>query len=42
MANNNNKKLAPEAMSALDKCKNEEPVIKDIGNGHLCACHLVD
>lgn len=26
----------------IDKCKNEEPIIKDIGNGHLCACHLVD
>ncbi|WP_297206499.1 ABC transporter ATP-binding protein [uncultured Brachyspira sp.] len=26
----------------IDKCKNEEPIIKDTGNGHLCACHLVN
>lgn len=26
----------------IDKCKDEEPLLKDIGNKHLCACHLVD
>ncbi|MEI0700802.1 ABC transporter ATP-binding protein [Brachyspira intermedia] len=26
----------------IDKCKNEEPILKDIGNGHLCACHLIN
>ncbi|MEI0698683.1 ABC transporter ATP-binding protein [Brachyspira intermedia] len=26
----------------MDKCKNEEPILKDIGNGHLCACHLIN
>ena len=26
----------------IDRCKNEEPIIKDIGNGHLCACHLIN
>ena len=26
----------------IDKCKNEEPMLKDIGNGHLCACHLIN
>lgn len=26
----------------IEKCKNEEPMIKDVGNGHLCACHLVN
>lgn len=25
----------------IDKCQNEEPILKDIGNEHLCACHLV-
>ena len=25
----------------IKKCKNEEPLLKDIGNEHLCACHLV-
>ena len=26
----------------IDRCKNEEPMIKDVGNGHLCACHLIN
>ncbi|AEM21937.1 oligopeptide/dipeptide ABC transporter, ATP-binding protein [Brachyspira intermedia PWS/A] len=26
----------------IDKCKNEEPILKDIGNSHLCACHLIN
>ena len=26
----------------IDKCKDEEPLLKDIGNKHLCACHLAD
>lgn len=26
----------------IDKCQNEEPILKDIGNGHLCACHLIN
>ncbi|MEI0525505.1 ABC transporter ATP-binding protein [Brachyspira murdochii] len=26
----------------IDKCKDEEPILKDTGNGHLCACHLVN
>ena len=26
----------------IEKCKTEEPKIKEIGSGHYCACHLVD
>ena len=26
----------------IDKCRNEEPLLKDIGNSHLCACHLIN
>ncbi len=26
----------------IDKCKDDEPILKDIGNGHLCACHLIN
>ncbi|WP_295155440.1 ABC transporter ATP-binding protein [uncultured Brachyspira sp.] len=26
----------------IDKCKNEEPLLKYIGNRHLCACHLIN
>ena len=26
----------------IDKCKDEEPLLKDIRNKHLCACHLID
>ena len=26
----------------IEKCKTEEPKIKEIGNGHYCACHLIN
>ena len=26
----------------IDICKKEEPLLKDTGNGHLCACHLIN
>lgn len=26
----------------IDKCKDEEPILKYTGNGHLCACHLIN
>lgn len=26
----------------IEKCKTEEPKIKEIGSGHFCACHLID
>ena len=26
----------------IDKCKYEEPILKDTGSGHLCACHLIN
>ncbi|MGN0401515.1 MAG: ABC transporter ATP-binding protein [Acetatifactor sp.] len=25
---------------AVDKCSREKPELKDVGNGHFCACHL--
>ena len=25
----------------IDKCTVEKPVLRDIGDGHMCACHLV-
>lgn len=25
----------------IDKCRYEEPILKDTGNNHLCACHLI-
>lgn len=25
----------------MDKCKKEEPVMKDVGNDHMVACHLI-
>ncbi|MGF7110126.1 ABC transporter ATP-binding protein [Treponema pedis] len=25
----------------VDKCMTEKPVLRDIGNGHMCACHLI-
>uniref|UniRef100_A0A7C5V177 Dipeptide ABC transporter ATP-binding protein n=1 Tax=Caldicellulosiruptor owensensis TaxID=55205 RepID=A0A7C5V177_9FIRM len=27
---------------AFDRCKEEEPVLKDVGSGHYVACHLMD
>ena len=26
---------------AEEKCRSQKPVLKDLGNGHYCACHLV-
>ena len=26
----------------IDRCKDEEPILKDTGNGHLCSCHLIN
>ncbi|MCL2059181.1 MAG: hypothetical protein FWH01_09040 [Oscillospiraceae bacterium] len=28
--------------SCMDRCKNEEPVLKEIGPGHMLACHLAN
>ena len=27
---------------ATERCSTEEPQLRDVGNGHLCACHLLD
>ena len=27
---------------ATERCSQEEPELRDVGNGHLCACHLMD
>ena len=27
---------------ATERCSAEEPELRDVGNGHLCACHLND
>ncbi len=27
---------------ATERCKNEEPILKDTGAGHMVACHLID
>jgi len=26
---------------AVDRCRTEEPPLRDIGAGHLAACHLI-
>lgn len=31
----------PRCPIAVERCKNEEPVLRDIGRGHMVACHLV-
>jgi oligopeptide/dipeptide ABC transporter ATP-binding protein len=25
---------------AIEKCSKEEPILRDVGGGHLVACHL--
>ena len=32
----------PRCPKAMDRCRNEAPVLKDIGDGHMAACHLND
>lgn len=34
--------FAPRCQFATDKCKNEIPIMKDMGNGHTVACHKYD
>ncbi|KRT67087.1 MAG: oligopeptide/dipeptide ABC transporter ATPase, peptide/nickel transport system ATP-binding protein [Candidatus Dadabacteria bacterium CSP1-2] len=31
----------PRCPIAVERCKNEEPVLRDVGRGHMVACHLV-
>ena len=31
----------PRCPIAVERCKNEEPVLRDVGRGHVVACHLV-
>jgi len=31
----------PRCSQAMDICRNEEPKLMDIGNGHIVACHLM-
>jgi oligopeptide/dipeptide ABC transporter ATP-binding protein len=30
----------PRCPIAVDRCKREEPVLRDVGGGHLVSCHL--
>ncbi|MCF0121169.1 MAG: peptide ABC transporter substrate-binding protein, partial [Oscillospiraceae bacterium] len=32
----------PRCKYCTEKCKTVEPKLRDCGNGHLVACHLVD
>ena len=32
----------PRCPKAMDRCRNEAPVLKDLGEGHMAACHLND
>ena len=32
----------PRCPTAMDRCRNEAPVLKDLGEGHMAACHLND
>lgn len=34
-------RFAPRCIYATDQCFNEEPILKDTGNGHFVACHNV-
>ncbi len=31
----------PRCPIAVERCKSEEPVLRDVGRGHMVACHLV-
>jgi oligopeptide transport system ATP-binding protein len=31
----------PRCPIAIERCKNEEPPLRDVGGGHMVACHLV-
>jgi len=32
----------PRCPKAMDRCRNEAPVLRDLGAGHMAACHLND
>ena len=32
----------PRCPKAMDRCRNEAPFLKDLGEGHMAACHLND
>jgi oligopeptide transport system ATP-binding protein len=32
----------PRCPKAMDRCRNEAPVLRDLGEGHMAACHLND
>ena len=32
----------PRCPFAIDRCSVEEPVLKEVGSGHLLSCHLYD
>ncbi|MBU6284719.1 MAG: ABC transporter ATP-binding protein [Betaproteobacteria bacterium] len=32
----------PRCPKAMDRCRNEAPILKDLGQGHMAACHLND
>ncbi|HEY7534957.1 MAG TPA: ABC transporter ATP-binding protein, partial [Thermodesulfobacteriota bacterium] len=31
----------PRCPIAIERCRSEEPVLRDVGRGHMVACHLV-
>lgn len=33
--------FSTRCLNAKDICRNVEPTLRDVGNGHLCACHFV-
>ncbi len=34
--------IHPRCPFAMDRCSVDEPVLKEVGSGHLLSCHLYD